>query len=56
MAKNSTYDSVKQSLKNTTFRGGGKAANTGKNTAVSKQGWVEESTTADKPIFYTGKK
>lgn len=53
MAKNSSYDSVKQGMPNTTMKGG-KGANTGQNKKPA--GWVETSTTADKPIFFTGKK
>lgn len=54
MAKNSTYDSVKQSLPNTTSRSTkGNAGSYGQNKKPASV--VETSTTADKPIFYSSK-
>jgi hypothetical protein len=54
MAKNSTYDSVKQGQSHTTYTG--KPVPKGPvQPSPSKSEWVSESATADKPIFYTSK-
>jgi hypothetical protein len=54
MAKDSTYDSVKQSQSHTTYTGG-KAPKGPVGPSPSKSDWVSTSATADKPIFYTSK-
>ena len=50
-----SYDSVKQSLRNTTF-GGNKTGQGNKGQNTKAPSVVETSTTADRPIFYSSKK